>query len=108
MKFLKIIVVGGVAGNLFSAYSNPYSIGVGASAAIFAVLGALIVWVWLNFHRLGTFRYQFLAFFGVLLLLSFLQGLANKSLDFGGHFGGFFIGVCLGVQYIQISRAEDQ
>lgn len=79
----------------------------GASAAIFAVLGALVVWVWLNFQRLGNFRYQFLAFFGVLLLLSFLQGLANRSLDFGGHVGGFFIGVCLGIQYMRITRAED-
>jgi rhomboid protease GluP len=48
-KYLILLLTGGVAGNLFSAWAKPYSIGVGASAAIFAVLGALCVWVWLNF-----------------------------------------------------------
>jgi len=48
-KYFTLVLAGGVAGNLFSAWSKPYSIGVGASAAIFAVLGALKVWVWLNF-----------------------------------------------------------
>ena len=56
-KYLILLLMGGVAGNLFSAWAKPYSIGVGASAAIFAVLGALCVWVWLNFQRLGAFRY---------------------------------------------------
>jgi rhomboid protease GluP len=56
-KYLMILLIGGIAGNLCSAWAKPYTISVGASSSIFAVLGALCIWVWLNFQRLGPFRY---------------------------------------------------
>jgi rhomboid protease GluP len=47
--FVFLILLGSVAGNLLSAWTKPYAIGVGASATIYAMLGTLMVWVWLNF-----------------------------------------------------------
>jgi rhomboid protease GluP len=107
-NFVTILLLGGIAGNLFSAWAKPYSIGVGASASIFALLGVLIIWVWLHFHEMGPYRFQFLAFFLALLLISVVQNLAAKQLDFAGHAGGLIIGACLGVKYLVIDRAEDQ
>lgn len=48
-----LLLVGSYEGNVFSAIFKPYTIGVGASCTIFALIGCLCVWYWLNYHKLG-------------------------------------------------------
>ncbi len=44
-KYLLLIILGGIGGNLFSAVISPYSVGVGASSSLFALMGAQIMWI---------------------------------------------------------------
>jgi rhomboid protease GluP len=39
-KYLLLIILGGIGGNLFSAVISPYSVGIGASSSLFALMGA--------------------------------------------------------------------
>jgi rhomboid protease GluP len=39
-RYLLLIILGGIGGNIFSAVVSPYSIAVGASTSLFAIIGA--------------------------------------------------------------------
>lgn len=39
-KYLMLIIFGGIGGNLFSSVISPYSVGIGASSSLFALMGA--------------------------------------------------------------------
>jgi membrane associated rhomboid family serine protease len=38
-KYVILIVFGGIGGNLFSSVISPYSVGIGASSSLFALMG---------------------------------------------------------------------
>jgi len=52
-KYLLLLIIGGIGGNMFSAVIDPYELGVGSSTSLFAVLACLCVWFFLNYERLG-------------------------------------------------------
>jgi membrane associated rhomboid family serine protease len=56
-KYFLLLLLGSIGGNIFSAVVDPYKLGVGASTSLFAVLACLITWYYLNFHRMGPFKY---------------------------------------------------
>ena len=56
-KYISLLLLGAVGGNLFSAVVDPYDLGVGASTSLFAVIGCLTIWFFINFYRMGPFRY---------------------------------------------------
>ncbi len=39
MKYVLLLLIGGIGGNLLSDVANPYSVSVGASGAIYAIIG---------------------------------------------------------------------
>ena len=52
-SYMLLLLLGGIGGNLASAVMRPYSMEVGASGPIFAILGAFSIFIWINFDRLG-------------------------------------------------------
>ena len=102
-KYLWLLALGSYHGNVWSAIFMPYSIGVGASCTIFALIGVMVVWFWLNYHRLGQNRFVFLVFLVLIALFSVMNVLAGANVDIWGHVGGFVIGAPLGVLFL---RAE--
>ena len=72
-------------------YSHPvYSIG--ASGAIFGVVGAMLYIILINRGRIeGISRRQIVMFAGV----SLLGGIGNVQIDMAGHVGGFIAGLLL-------------
>ena len=94
-KFLLVYFVGGILGNiLFLLLAPPFSIGVGASGAIFAVAGALVV------MRPGLPVVIFpiplpvplwAAVIGGFLILSFAPSVAWQA-----HLGGLVFGLIFG------------
>ena len=93
-KFLLVYLIGGLAGNLlFVLLGDPYSIAVGASGAVYAIAGALVVMM----PRL-TVRLYFLfpmPLWVVVLIFfvifSFIPGVAWQA-----HLGGLAVGLIAG------------
>ena len=95
-KFLWIYFVGGIVGNLiFLLLSEDYSIAVGASGAVYAIAGTLVVLmpklrVYLYFILPMPLWVVVLVFFG---LWSFIPGL---NIAWEAHIGGLIVGIVAG------------
>jgi membrane associated rhomboid family serine protease len=94
-SFLAIFFLGGLAGNiLFILLADPYSTGIGASGAIYALGGALAVML----PRVPVLVFPIpvpvplWAAILIFLLLSFLPGIAWQA-----HLGGLLLGVIAGL-----------
>jgi membrane associated rhomboid family serine protease len=93
-SFMAVFFLGGLAGNLLFVLLAPFSIGIGASGAIFAIGGALAmivprVPVYIFFIPIPTPLWIAII---ILLLLSFLfSGIAWQA-----HLGGLLAGVIVG------------
>ena len=107
-KYVALVLLGGISGNLLSGFAMPYTIAVGASGALYAVTGAFVIWVWLNFGRLGPNKYLFLIVFVVLFMFSLMNAASSGTIDIYAHIGGFLVGLPLGILFLRITQPEDQ
>jgi membrane associated rhomboid family serine protease len=86
-RFLLLYFVSGIAGSAGAlALSDPFAVTVGASGAIYGILGALLV---LEYRATGTFAGPALGLIIVNLALSF----AIPNISIGGHLGGLAGGI---------------
>jgi membrane associated rhomboid family serine protease len=69
LRMLTILIVGGTIGNMLSTVLSPYTLGVGASSSVFAVLGVICVWTALNYQNFGGQKGR------VVILLLILNGI---------------------------------
>ena len=56
-KFLLLLIIGGIGGNIISATISAYSVAVGASTSLFAVIGAIVVWMLKHWDMLGPMKW---------------------------------------------------
>ena len=102
-KFLFVYFAGGIAGNLlFWALSHPLSLAVGASGAVFAIAGGLVVLR----PRLPVMIFPiplpiplFAAVIGGFLILSFMPSVAWQA-----HLGGLLVGLLAGYVFRKRGR----
>ena len=96
-KFLALIVLGGIGGNIFSATIGAYNVSVGASTSLFAIIGAVVVWFYRYWDVLGPVKFQNAIFLGIMILFAFLNGFLAPSsgIDNWGHLGGLIYGLML-------------
>jgi len=102
-KFLIVYFCGGILGNiLFILLAPPFSIAVGASGAVFALAGALVLMT----PKLRVFIFPipipiplWLAVIGGFIILSFLPNIAWQA-----HLGGLVLGLIAG--YVFKKRAR--
>lgn len=98
LKFLLIYFIGGMAGSLASYYmdirNNVAYVSVGASGAVFAVLGAMIYVLLLNRGQLEGLTMRQMVF---MAGLSLYFGFASKGIDNAAHVGGFLCGFILAI-----------
>ena len=92
-----IYVLGGIGGNLLSM-ANDFRTGhsavsAGASGAIFAVIGAVLVITLINRRRVSRSFVQRMLIMAVLMLA---QGFTEAGTDAVAHLGGFLAGALLG------------
>ena len=94
-RFLGIYFIGGfmggVASYLFSA--NP---SVGASGAIFALIGAMGTFVWMNRSAYGANAKQILASIVFTALINIFFGFSMQNIDNMAHIGGLLGGLVTG------------
>jgi rhomboid protease GluP len=87
--FLLIYFVAGIWGSIFSLIFSPTMPSVGASGAIFGLLGALIVWALKEKDK------DLLTQLGIILLLNLLIGLTVPNIGNWAHLGGLLSGGAL-------------
>ena len=93
--FLAIYLVGGFLASVSSfVFGSPYAVGVGASGAIFGLLGA---WVAYNYRRRGTaFASANLRWAIMLVGINLLLGFSIAGIDNLAHLGGLVAGGAAG------------
>jgi membrane associated rhomboid family serine protease len=97
-RYLLLYFCCGVAGSAGALWLSPNDITVGASGAIFGVLGALLV-----LERRGHIASggQILGLIVINLVFTF----AMAGVSIGGHLGGLTAGIALMLLYIQFARS---
>src|SRR5881392_977069 len=88
-RFLLVYLVSGLAGSAGALVLSPHSVTVGASGAIFGLLGAGLVLEWM---ATGSIAGQYLTLIAINLVFTF----AVPNISIGGHLGGLIAGA-LGV-----------
>lgn len=82
---------------MLSVLVNKDKIVVGASAAIFGVLGAFTAYLMINWQaleRFGQVRSQICCIIGILVFFSFFMSF-GPNVDFIGHLGGLIGGLLI-------------
>ena len=91
-----IYLGGGILGNLLSMgvamKTGSYAVSVGASGAIFAVVGALVFLAVKNRNRISREENRRLM---IMAALSLIEGFTQTGTDSMAHLGGFLGGMAL-------------
>lgn len=97
-KYLAIYFVSGIVASIFSLYFSPV-MGVGASGAIFGLLGAALVFAYNEKDRIGKGLVTNII---VIILLNVFIGLSISNIDISAHFGGFIAGAILALFFLSL------
>lgn len=94
-RFAGLFLVSGFAGNALSIAVRPYGIGVGASGAVFGILGAWAIWF---YRRRGNpYAEQMLRGIAGIVAINLLFGFASGGrIDNWAHIGGLVGGAVVG------------
>ncbi|WP_461207689.1 rhomboid family intramembrane serine protease [Clostridium sp. DL1XJH146] len=91
-KFIAIYFVAGIVGNIFSYSFVHNSLSVGASGAIFGLLGATLIYAYKMRSKIGTgFVYNIIS----VIILNVVIGFTLPNIDTFGHLGGFVGGTLI-------------
>ena len=109
-RFTAIFLLAGLAGSVSSYAFNlslmPNAIGMGASGALFGILGALVAFFLLHRNHLGDMGRRSLAGLLVLAGVNLMFGLVTAGVDnyahIGGFVGGFALGLAFGPRYVPV------
>lgn len=100
-RFLALYLLSGLAGSLGVLFlADPYQAVVGASGAIFGLMGAFLVIQ----RKLGGNATQLLVLVGINLVIGFLPGV---NIAWQAHVGGLIGGAVIGLIFVQ-TRSRDK
>jgi rhomboid protease GluP len=91
VRFTALYLMAGILGNAVSYLAGPNP-GVGASGAVFGILGAFGVYLLMNRRILGQMGRQQLTSIGVIVAINIVLGLSTSGIDNAAHFGGLIAG----------------
>jgi len=99
LKFLGIYILGGIGASLVVLFTNdPISLTIGASGAIFAVLGSLL---YIIIYREDMLTLQEKQTIKTLIFLNIIFTFLGPNISIAGHLGGFAVGFLLSYVFIQ-------
>jgi membrane associated rhomboid family serine protease len=96
-RYVLLYLAAGLAGSAGALILNPNSVTVGASGAIFGILGALFV---LEYHATGRIMGQAMT----LIVINIAFSYAVPNISIGGHLGGLVAGVLGAVALVSFRR----
>eukprot|EP01017_Pseudomicrothorax_dubius_P030292 TRINITY_DN3766_c0_g1_i1.p1 TRINITY_DN3766_c0_g1~~TRINITY_DN3766_c0_g1_i1.p1 ORF type:complete len:302 (+),score=88.24 TRINITY_DN3766_c0_g1_i1:74-979(+) len=108
VRIMIIYFISGIGGNLFSSLISS-GISVGASTAVFGLLGSQLAFLivnWRAFDYPGSGREKFLFIIIILIFFNFLFGVQNPKIDNWGHLGGLLVGIFLGLFVVKSIRLQ--
>ena len=95
---MAVVYIGsGLAGSALSYLANPAVRSAGASGAIFGVLGALAVYLFVNRQEFGRMGQREITTVLFLAAINLLNGLTTPGVDNWAHVGGLIGGAALGL-----------
>jgi rhomboid protease GluP len=98
--FLACYLAGGLGASIASAKWHESTVSVGASGAIFALVGVLLVLTLLNKRDLPLEKGWVLRFVLSWLALQLIIGFASNLTDVAAHIGGLVTGLLLGLFFV--------
>ena len=97
-RFLATYIVGGIAGNLASAYYTPNP-SLGASGAVFGLMGAYYTFLSRNEDLFGRSGEAAMGRVGSTLGMNILFGMASPAIDNWAHIGGGIGGLAMATTF---------
>ncbi len=98
-RYAMLYVVSGLAGSAGALIANPNSLTVGASGAIFGIMGAMVV---LQYQATGSIAGPALTLIVINVAFSF----AISNISIGGHIGGLIGGILGGAALSRFGRGH--
>ncbi len=98
-RFILLYLVAGLAGSTGALLLSPNAVTVGASGAIFGILGALLV---LEYQVTGSLAGQAMTL--IVINLAFSAGFSS-NISLGGHIGGLIAGILGAVALVAFRRS---
>jgi len=99
-KLFMLYFVSSFGGIIFSSVINPLTYSVGASTAIFGLIGYYIAYLCIEWGRLGETnpmqRFTLIIFILLILLFNIQIGITEANVDNLGHLGGLIAGIMMG------------
>ncbi len=92
-SYLLLYLASGIAGGAVSVGIHPDGLSVGASGAIFGILGAILGYVIAHRRQMGSRFGALMREFGVILVLNLVLGLTIPGIDMSAHIGGLLVGI---------------
>ena len=102
-RFVLVYLLAGLFGSVASLSLNSTAVGVGASGAVFGIVGALAAYFVANRRVMGDLGRQNLMGLLMLVGINVVFGLTSPGIDNWAHMGGlasgFLLGMALGPRY---------
>ena len=109
-RFIAIYFIAGLAGSAtsyaLSISAAPNTLGVGASGAVFGLLGGLVAFYTVHRDKFGAIGRQSLTGLLVIVAINVALGFVVPGIDNFAHIGGFVAGLLVGLAYTPIYRVE--
>ena len=109
VRFAIIYIGGGIIAGLvsmgYNMFNNNAVLSVGASGAIFALVGAMLYVVVRNKGKIQTLSTRQIALF---IFFSLYGGFTSSNIDNAAHIGGFVAGVFLGAILIKKRKCKER
>lgn len=106
-RFLLIYFIAGLMGSVASYMFNSVVVAVGASGAIFGVLGALVIFFASQRKILGDSARRNMVGVLILALVNLGYGFTVTGVDNIAHIGGFVVGIVLGFELNPVVNSVD-
>jgi membrane associated rhomboid family serine protease len=103
VRFVLLYLVSGLAGSAGALIGSPTSPVVGASGAIFGILGAMLIIEWQATGRLGG---QAATLIVINLALNFAFNGTGGNISIGGHLGGLVGGILVTLSFARWGRGH--
>jgi membrane associated rhomboid family serine protease len=103
VRFLLLYLVSGLAGSAGALLGSPATPVVGASGAIFGILGAMLILEWQATGRLGGAAATLIA---VNLGFNFLYNGTGGNISIGGHVGGLIGGILVTLSFARWGKGH--
>ncbi len=102
-RYLLLYFVSGLAGSAGALLLTPNSFTVGASGAIFGILGSMLILEWQHTGKLGGQAASLILF---NLILNFAFNGTGGNISIGGHLGGLVGGILVTLAFANWGRGH--